>query len=56
MFHDVLINIFDDLNLPPDQKISSFFHKKIHGAVNLADSKSIQKINSAKEEILELIY
>jgi riboflavin kinase/FMN adenylyltransferase len=53
---DVLISIFDNLSLHPDQQISSFFHKKIHGAVNLADSKSKNKINLAKEEILELIY
>ncbi len=53
---DVLISIFDNLRLKPDQKISSFFHKKIHGAVNLADSKSKNKISLAKEEILELIY
>jgi len=53
---DVLVNIFDELKLAPDQKISSYFHKKIHGALNLADSKSAQKIISAKEEILELIY
>ena len=53
---DVLISIFDNLSLHPDQQISSFFHKKIHGAVNLADSKSKNKITLAKEEILELIY
>jgi riboflavin kinase / FMN adenylyltransferase len=53
---DVLVSVFDTLNPPPDQKIASFFHKKIHGAVNLTDSKSIQKINLAKDEILELIY
>jgi riboflavin kinase/FMN adenylyltransferase len=52
----VLISIFDNLNLLPDQQVSSFFHKKIHGAVNLADSKSKQKITQAREEILELIY
>jgi riboflavin kinase/FMN adenylyltransferase len=53
---EVLISIFDNLSLHPDQQISSFFHKKIHGAVNLADSKSKNKIILAKEEILELIY
>ena len=53
---EVLVNIFDDLNLPPDHKISCYFHKKIHGAVNLADNKSMQKITAAKVEILELIY
>jgi hypothetical protein len=54
--NEVLIDIFDDLSLEPEEKISSFFHKRIHGAVSLADSKSAQRINSAKEEILELIY
>jgi riboflavin kinase / FMN adenylyltransferase len=53
---DVLVDIFDDLTLPSDHRISSFFHKKIHGAVNLADSKSRQKIIKAKDDILELIY
>jgi riboflavin kinase / FMN adenylyltransferase len=53
---DVLIEVFGDLSLASDNKISSFFHKKVHGAINLADSKSIQKIDLAKEEILELIY
>jgi riboflavin kinase / FMN adenylyltransferase len=53
---DVLVSIFDDLKLPFGQKICSFFHKKIHGAINLTDSKSIHKINLAKEEILDLIY
>jgi riboflavin kinase / FMN adenylyltransferase len=53
---EVLVCIFDALNLSPEQEITSFFHKKVHGAVNLTDSKSIQKINLAKEEILELIY
>ena len=53
---DVLVNIFDALNLSPDHKISSYFHKKIHGAINLADSKSFQKITAAKEEIMDLIY
>lgn len=53
---DVLVSIFDDQNLTPEQNISSYFHKKINGAVNLADIKSTEKIQLAKEEILELIY
>jgi riboflavin kinase / FMN adenylyltransferase len=53
---EVLIDVFDDLNSHHDAKISSFFHKKIHGAINPFDNKSFQKIASAKEEILELIY
>jgi riboflavin kinase/FMN adenylyltransferase len=53
---DVLISVFDNLTIGPEQQISSFFHKKIHGAVNLADRKAIDRISLAKEEILELIY
>lgn len=54
--NDVLVSIFDDMSLAPDHKIASLFHKKIHGAIDLGDCKSVYKINSAKEEILELIY
>ncbi len=53
---EVLLNTFDNKELQPDRKITICFHKKIHGALNLSDSKSIVKINSAIEEISELIY
>jgi riboflavin kinase/FMN adenylyltransferase len=53
---DVFISIFDNQCFHPDQQISSFFHKKIHGAIDPADSKSKYRITLAKEEILELIY
>jgi riboflavin kinase / FMN adenylyltransferase len=53
---EVLLNTFDNKELQPDRKITISFHKKIHGALNLSDSKSIVKINSAIEEISELIY
>jgi riboflavin kinase/FMN adenylyltransferase len=53
---DVLIDVFDDQNTHPDVNISSFFHKKIHGAISPCDGRSLQKIASAREEILELIY
>jgi riboflavin kinase/FMN adenylyltransferase len=53
---DVLLNVFDDLKLSSGNRISIFFHKKIHGAVTLSDSKYAGKINSAKEEIADLIY
>jgi riboflavin kinase / FMN adenylyltransferase len=53
---EVLVNNFADMKMLPDQKILCLFHKKIHGAVNLADSKSIRYITLAREEILELIY
>jgi riboflavin kinase / FMN adenylyltransferase len=53
---EVLIDIFDDKDSHPDTTISSFFHKKIIGAINPCDIRSLQKITSAREEILELIY
>lgn len=53
---DVLLDIFDDMNLTSDQNISVFFHKKIHGAINLSDSFFSVKINSSREEISDLIY
>jgi hypothetical protein len=53
---EVLLNIFDDISLPPGNKIVISFHKKIHGAVILSDSKYLGKINYAKEEISDLIY
>ena len=53
---EVLLNIFDDMSLPADHKITIFFHKKIHGAVYLSDIRTIFKISAAKEEIRDLIY
>ena len=53
---EVLLNIFDEMNFHADNKITISFHKKIHGAVNFSDNRSISKINLAKEEISELIY
>jgi riboflavin kinase/FMN adenylyltransferase len=53
---EVLLNIFDEMNFNPGNKITISFHKKIHGAINLTDSRAISKINLAIEEISELIY
>jgi riboflavin kinase / FMN adenylyltransferase len=53
---EVLLNIFDDRSFESGCRVTQYFHKKIHGAVNFSDSKSIIKINSAKEEISDLIY
>jgi riboflavin kinase / FMN adenylyltransferase len=53
---EVLIDIFDDPDPAPGHKISSCFHKKIHGSLDLNDSRSEQKLKIAKEEIIELIY
>jgi riboflavin kinase / FMN adenylyltransferase len=53
---DVLLNIFDDMNFNFDHKITIFFHKKIHGAVNIFDPKAMERIRPAKDEISDLIY
>jgi len=53
---DVLLNIFDTFNIYGDNKITISFHKKIHGAVDFSDVRTMTKINSAKEEISDLIY
>jgi riboflavin kinase/FMN adenylyltransferase len=53
---EVLLNVFDDINILSGSRISIFFHKKIHGAVDLSDRKYEGKIDSAKEEISDLIY
>jgi riboflavin kinase / FMN adenylyltransferase len=53
---EVLVNIFEEEKVQKSRKITILFHKKIHGAVNLADEKSIPKIISSKAEISDLIY
>jgi hypothetical protein len=53
---EVLVNIFDEMNLSSDSKITISFHKKIQGAINFSERRAISKVNMAKEEISELIY
>jgi riboflavin kinase / FMN adenylyltransferase len=53
---EVILNIFEDTDIENDVNIKILFHKKIHGAVNLSESRSEMKITAAKEEISELIY
>ncbi len=53
---EVLIDIFDNVSQLQNSKISLLFHKRIHGAVNLSDSRSFLKITTAKAEISDLIY
>jgi len=53
---EVLVNIFDDIGLSADQSATLYFHKKIHGAINLYDPNVIAKIKMASEEISDLIY
>lgn len=52
----VLVNVFEDISLTTGSKLTLYFHKKIQGAVNLTDIKSIAKIKYAKDEISELIF
>jgi riboflavin kinase/FMN adenylyltransferase len=53
---EVLVDIFDRKNFHADKKITTFFHKKIHGAISFSDITSIARVNSAKAEISDLIY
>jgi riboflavin kinase/FMN adenylyltransferase len=53
---EVLLNIFDEMKFNTENKITISFHKKIHGAINFSDERTISKINLAKEEISDLIY
>jgi riboflavin kinase/FMN adenylyltransferase len=53
---ELLVDIFDKMNVPDSENISILFHKKIHGAVNLSDTRAISRITSSKDEISDLIY
>ena len=53
---ELLVDIFDKMSLQNSEHITLLFHKKIHGAVNLSDSRTISKITSSKDEISDLIY
>jgi len=53
---DVLFNVFDTDDFTAGSKVTLAFHKKILGAVDLYESRSIAKINLAQTEISELIY
>jgi riboflavin kinase/FMN adenylyltransferase len=53
---EVLVNIFDEVNFPVSKNISILFHKKIHGSVNLSDSRTASKISASRDEISDLIY
>jgi riboflavin kinase/FMN adenylyltransferase len=53
---DVLVDFFEFSDFPADIKVTLSFHKKIHGAVDLSDTKSVTKVKTAKAEIMDLIY
>jgi riboflavin kinase/FMN adenylyltransferase len=52
---EVMVNIFEK-DFEPESGITLSFHKKIHGAIPLSDTRAVSKINHAIEEISELIY
>jgi riboflavin kinase / FMN adenylyltransferase len=52
----VLVHVFENQHFTFGNNITLFFHKKIHGAIDLAESKTIGKLDAAKKEISELIY
>ena len=53
---ELKVNFFSEITLPSDQALKLYFHKKIHGAVDLYEKKYIPRILMAKEEINELIF
>jgi riboflavin kinase/FMN adenylyltransferase len=54
---EVLYQLIDGINFPERQKIILYFHKKIHGSIDLTEFKmSSNRLKAAKDEILELIY
>ena len=54
---DVILHLFNDKLTPEGSDSTIYFHKKIHGAVDLNDFKvSTPRIRSAMDEISELIY
>jgi riboflavin kinase / FMN adenylyltransferase len=53
---ELLAHFFDAPPRLEDLNITLSFHKKIHGAVNFSEPKSVSRLLSAREEISELIY
>jgi hypothetical protein len=53
---EVLLNCLDDSNISSKENVTISFHKRVHGSVDLTDSKSAIRVNMAREEISELIY
>ncbi len=53
---EVLLNCLDEGDISSGENINVCFHKRIHGSVDLTDTKSAIRINMAREEISELIY
>jgi hypothetical protein len=54
--NEVLVHIFEGSDFYKGKPSIVYFHKKIHGSVSLADSRSQYILDAAKNEISELIY
>ena len=52
----LLLDAMEPEKVPERERVSLMFHKRIHGAINPADNRSLQRIRTAREEIIELIY
>jgi riboflavin kinase / FMN adenylyltransferase len=54
---EVLVEFFDLPALEMENnRLTLFFHKKIHGAINPGDDRANARISHARQEISELIY
>ena len=54
---EILLHLFDSEYYPVGSNCTIFFHKKIHGALDMSDFKaSAPRFRAAMEEISELIY
>jgi riboflavin kinase/FMN adenylyltransferase len=52
----VLLYLIDGRNFSSQEKVILNFHKKVHGAIDLDDQATEQKLKKALHEISELIY
>jgi riboflavin kinase/FMN adenylyltransferase len=53
---EVMVHIFEDPETFVGKDSILLFHKKIHCSLSLSDPKTRTRIDSAKEEIIDLIY
>ncbi|MBG0858109.1 MAG: adenylyltransferase/cytidyltransferase family protein [Bacteroidales bacterium] len=54
--NEVLVHVFEDHDKYKGENSILSFHKKIHGTINLADSRTQYILDAAISEISELIY
>jgi len=53
---EILLHIFEEEDLFQEKTSTILFHKMIHGAVPLSDTKTAERIINSKGEIMDLIY